>query len=99
MKLMVLMIMLHRVNHLNIRFEYKCQPYMIDPTFRNINRLFVLSIKSGGNDPTKNYFDKNYLPLVEIKDFNALIDIKPFFDQTVKNKQEVYEKRQEMMIA
>ena len=26
--------------------------------------------------------------LVEIKDFNALIDNKPFFDQPLKNKQE-----------
>ena len=32
------------------------------------------------------------MPLVEIKDFNVLIDNKPFFDQPVKNKQEVYEK-------
>ena len=28
------------------------------------------------------------MPLVEIEDFNALIDDKPFFDQLVKNKQE-----------
>ena len=33
------------------------------------------------------------MPLVGIKDFNALIDKKPFFDQSVKNKQENYEKR------
>ena len=33
--------------------------------------------------------------LVEIKHFNALID-KPFFDQPVKNKQELYEKLIEM---
>ena len=31
------------------------------------------------------------MPLVEIKDFNALIDNKLFFDQPVKNKQ-AYEK-------
>ena len=36
------------------------------------------------------------MPLVEIKDFNALIDNKPFFDQPVKNKQEAYEKLIEM---
>ena len=30
--------------------------------------------------------------LGEIKDFNALINNKPFFDQPVKNKQEEYEK-------
>ena len=34
--------------------------------------------------------------LVKIKDFNALIDNKSFFDEPVKNKQEAYEKRIEM---
>ena len=61
---------------------------MIDPTFSNINRLFVLSFKNGDIDPTMNYFVKYYLPLVDIKYFNLLIDIKPFFDQPIKtNKQ------------
>ena len=32
------------------------------------------------------------MPLVELKDSNALIDSKPFFDQTRKNKQEAHEK-------
>ena len=47
--------------------------YMIDPTCRNINRLFFLSFKKGNDDPTRNSFDEYYMPLVEIKDFNALI--------------------------
>ena len=66
--------------------------YLTDPTFRNINRLFVLSFKNGNDDLARNSFDKYYMPLVEIKDFNALVDKKPFFDQPVKNKQEAYEK-------
>ena len=36
------------------------------------------------------------MPLVEINDFNALIDDKPFFDQPVKKKQEAYEKLNEL---
>ena len=32
------------------------------------------------------------MPLVEVKDFNALIDNKPILDQRLKNKQEPYEK-------
>ena len=32
------------------------------------------------------------MPLIELKGFNALIGNEPFFDQPVKNKQEVYEK-------
>ena len=66
--------------------------YLIDLTCRIINRLFLLSFKNGNDDPTRNSFNKYYMALVEIKDHNALIDNKPFFDQPVKNKQEAYEK-------
>ena len=70
--------------------------YLIDPTFININRLFVLSFKNGDNDPTRDSFKKYSMSLVEMKDFNVLIDNKPFFDQPVKKKQEVYQKLIEM---
>ena len=36
------------------------------------------------------------ITLVEIKDFNALIENTPFFDRPVQNKQETYEKLFEM---
>ena len=38
----------------------------------------------------KNVFVKYYVPSVSIKDFHALVGNKPFFDQSVKNKQEAY---------
>ena len=60
---------------------------LIDPTFRNINRLFKLSLKNGNDDPTGNSVDEYYMQLVESKDFNALIGNKQSFDQPVKNKQ------------
>ena len=84
------------------KYEITTQPksnildYLIDPTFRNINWLLVLSFKNGNNDSTRDSFDKYYMQLVEIKYFNALIDNKPFFDQPVKSKQEAYEKLIEM---
>ena len=49
--------------------------YLIDPTFTNVNRLFV--VFENENDRTS--FSKYYVPKVEIKDFNMLIDGKPFF--------------------
>ena len=58
--------------------------YMIDPAFRNVNRLFVLSFKNGDDDPARNSFYVYYRSLVKIKDLNALIDNKPFYDQPVK---------------
>ena len=69
---------------------------MIDPTFRNISRFFVLSFKNGDNDPTRHSFNKYYITLVEIKGFNTFIDDKPFFDQPVKSKQEAFEELIEM---
>ena len=58
----------------------------MDPTFRNINRLFIQSFEDCNSDPTRNFF-KYFMSLVEIKDFNILIDNKPNFEQPIKNKQ------------
>ena len=52
----------------------------------------ILSFKNDGNDPTRDYFNKYYTGLVEIKGFNALIDNKAYFYRPVKNKQEAYKK-------
>ena len=62
--------------------------------------MFVLSLKYGNDDPTRDYFGECYIPLVEMNDFNALFDSNSFFDQKVKSKQEVYGKLhcQEKMI-
>ena len=43
-----------------------------------IYRLFVLSFKSSDDDSKRDSFDKYYIQLVEIEDFNTLIDNKPF---------------------
>ena len=64
---------------------------MIHPTFRNINKLFTQSFKASENDLTRNYFHEYYIPWEKSKSFNAIIDKKPLFDVTVKNKQEAYE--------
>ena len=60
--------------------------YLIDPSFRNINRTFVDSFKNGNSDTMRDSFNKYYMPLVEIKDFNALIVNKTFFYQPVNDK-------------
>ena len=61
--------------------------YLTDPKFTNVNRLFVLSFE---NETDRTSFSKYYVPKVEIKDFNVLIDGKPFFEILVKNKEEVF---------
>ena len=63
--------------------------YLIDPTFSNVNRLFVLTFEN--ENDTASYF-KYYLPNVEIKYYNVLIDGNAFFELTIKNIEETYEK-------
>ena len=48
--------------------------YISDPAFRKINRPFVHSFKAGENNPTRNYFVKYYMLLVEIKNIKALME-------------------------
>ena len=70
----------HSINHL------------IDQTFTNVNRLFVLSFPRNNNTDNRYSYSNYYVPKVEINDFNILINGKRFFDLAVKNAEEAYEK-------
>ena len=62
--------------------------YLIDPKFTKVNRLFVLSFE---NENDRTSFSKYYVPNVQIKDFNVLIDGKRLFNMPIKNGEETYE--------
>ena len=49
---------------------------LIDPTFTNVNRLFVLAYE---NDADRQSYYQFYLPKVMVKDFNVIIDKLAFF--------------------
>ena len=70
--------------------------YLIDPTFTSVNTLFVLSFERiEENNVKKDYrdsFSHYYVPNIQIKDYNVLIDGKSFFNLPVKNEEEAYEK-------
>ena len=74
--------------------------YLIDPTFRNVNRLFALSFKRiEENNLKKDYrdsFSHYYVQKIQIKDYNVLIDGKSFFNLPVKTEEEAFEKVIEM---
>ena len=60
-------------------------PYLdllIDPSFQGVNILFVLSF---GNKDDRKVNTKYYLPTVEIRDYNVMINGQNFFDQLVNN--------------
>ena len=62
---------------------------LIDPTFTNVNRLFVLAYQAADN---RQSFLEFYLPKVMVKDYNIIIDKLAFFDLPIKTEEEAYEK-------
>ena len=61
---------------------------MVEPNFQGVNRLFVLAFE---NDAQRTLHSDYYLPNVEIKDYNVIINGEDFFDQPIKNNKVTYE--------
>ena len=59
---------------------YECLKHLISPSFQRLNRLFALSFES---DEHRTSYKQYFLPTVEIKDYNIMIDGIKFFDQPV----------------
>ena len=56
--------------------------HLVKPSFQGVNRLFVLAFE---NDNNRTSDDQYYLPTVEIKDYNIMINGENIFDQPIKN--------------
>ena len=56
---------------------------LIDHTFTNVNRLFVLAYQ---NADDRQSFSQFYLPNVMVKDYNVIIDKLAFFDLPIKTE-------------
>ena len=55
--------------------------HLVEPSFQGVNRLFDLAFK---NDAQRRSNKRYYLPNVDIKDHNVMIDGKNFSDQPVQ---------------
>ena len=62
---------------------------LVDATFTNVNRLFVLAYQTADD---RQSFSQFYLPKVMVKDFNVIINKLAFFDIPIKAEEEAYEK-------
>ena len=69
---------------------------MINPSFQGVNRLFVLSFE---NENDRTLHSNYYLPKVEIKDYNVIIDGKNFFDQSINSNLKTYENIRKIAIS
>ena len=62
--------------------------HLVEPIFQGVNRLFVLAFE---NDDDRTSHDEYYLPTVEIKDRNIVINGENLFDQPIKNNKVTYD--------
>ena len=62
--------------------------HLVEPSFQGVNRLFVLAFEG---DDNRTAHDSYYLPTVEIKDYNIMINGENFLDQPIKNNKLTYE--------
>ena len=62
---------------------------LIDPTFTNVNRLFVLAYRTADD---RQLFSQFYSPNVMVKNYNVIIDKLVFFDLPIKTEEEAYKK-------
>ena len=70
--------------------------HLIESRFQGVNRHFVLAFE---NDDQRTSSKGYYIPNVEIKDNNIMIDGKNFFDQPVKNDKVTYENIRKITIG
>ena len=61
---------------------------MVEPSFQGVNRLFDLAFE---NDTQRTLHTGPYLPNVEIKKYNVMINGENFFDHSIKNDKVTYE--------
>ena len=62
--------------------------HLVEPNFQGVNRLFVLAFE---NDDHRTSDKRYYLPTVDIKDYNIVINGENFFDQPIKNNKVTYD--------
>ena len=62
--------------------------HLINPSFQGVNRHFVLSFE---NEDYRTSHSTYYLPKVEIKDYNVIINGKNIFDQPINSNIKTYE--------
>ena len=65
--------------------------HLVEPSIQGVNRLFVFAFE---NDAQRTRAKCYYLPNVELKDYNMILNGENFFDQPIKNNKVTYKNRE-----
>ena len=71
----------------------------LDPFFQGVNRLFVVAYSRVDGHPTRNGRKKYYLPRIDLKIYNVIIDGRNFYDNPIESDIEKYRELKRVMIG
>ena len=71
-----------------------------DPSFQDVNRLFLMAYgRAENNQATRNDQQKYYLPKIDLKKYNVIIDGRNFYDNPIESDIEKYRELKKVMIG
>ena len=71
----------------------------LDPSFQGVNRLIVMAYNRVDGQPTRNRQQKYYLPRIDLKIYNVIIDGRNFYDYPIESDIEKYRELKKVMIG
>ena len=72
----------------------------LDPSFQGVNRLFLMAYsREDRNQATRNGQRKYYLPIIDLKKYNVIIDGRNFYDNPIESDTEKYRELKRVMIG
>ena len=71
----------------------------LDPSYRGVNRLFVMEYNRENGQPTRNGQQKYYLPRIDLEKYNVIIDGRNFYDNPIESDIEKYRELKKVMIG
>ena len=71
----------------------------LDPSFQGVNRLFLMAYsRADNNQATRNGQQKYYLPRIDLKRYNVIMDGINFYDNPIESDIEKYRELKKVMI-
>ena len=73
----------------------------LDPSFQGVNRLFVMAYNNAenANQPTRNGQQKYYVPRIDFKKYNVIIDGRNFYDNPIESNIKKYRELKNVRIG
>ena len=72
----------------------------LDPSFQGVNRLFVMAYdRADDNRATRDGRRKYYLPRIDLRKYNVIIDGRNFYDNPIESDIEKYRELKKVMIG